>query len=339
MIIVFDNILSIETSCDETAVAVLSEDGCRKSELVASQEYIHGKYGGIVPEVASRRHVEVLNFMIEESLEMANTGYGGLDAVVVTAGPGLIGSLLIGLTAAKTISYCFGLPLVGVDHVISHIFANFYQDCWSIRPAVCLVVSGGHTSLFLIDANENIRCIGRTIDDAAGEAMDKIARYFGLGYPGGPLIDKLSCKGSPKAIDLPRPMLRSADFNFSFSGLKTAVVRTVTKNPHLIKEPALYDILASFQEAIVDTLVLKTIEAVRFYSACQVMIAGGVAANSRLRERMFQECLREGVSISSPPIKYCTDNAVMTGLYGIFKINRRLIDDMNLDAYSLFKNH
>lgn len=334
-----DNILSIETSCDETAVAVLSRDGCQKSELVASQEYIHEKYGGIVPEVASRRHVEVLNFMIEESLEMANISYGGLDAVVVTAGPGLIGSLLIGLTAAKTISYCFGLPLVGVDHVVSHIFANFYQDCWSIRPAVCLVVSGGHTSLFLIDENENIQCIGRTIDDAAGEAMDKIARYLGLGYPGGPLIDKLSVKGSPKAVDLPRPMIRSTDFNFSFSGLKTAVVRTVTKNPHLIKEPALFDVLASFQEAIVDTLVSKTIEAARFHGAHQIMIAGGVAANSRLRERMFRECSKEGISFSSPPVKYCTDNAVMTGLYGIFKLNRGLTDDMSLDAYSLFKDY
>jgi N6-L-threonylcarbamoyladenine synthase len=336
---VLDNILSIETSCDETAVAVLSRDGCQKSELVASQEYIHEKYGGIVPEVASRRHVEVLNFMIEESLEMANISYGGLDAVVVTAGPGLIGSLLIGLTAAKTISYCFGLPLVGVDHVVSHIFANFYQDCWSIRPAVCLVVSGGHTSLFLIDENENIQCIGRTIDDAAGEAMDKIARYLGLGYPGGPLIDKLSVKGSPKAVDLPRPMIRSTDFNFSFSGLKTAVVRTVTKNPHLIKEPALFDVLASFQEAIVDTLVSKTIEAARFHGAHQIMIAGGVAANSRLRERMFRECSKEGISFSSPPVKYCTDNAVMTGLYGIFKLNRGLTDDMSLDAYSLFKDY
>ena len=334
-----DNILSIETSCDETAVAVLSQDGCQKSEFVASQEYIHEKYGGIVPEVASRRHVEVLNFMIEESLEMANISYGGLDAVVVTAGPGLIGSLLIGLTAAKTISYCFGLPLVGVDHVVSHIFANFYQDCWSIRPAVCLVVSGGHTSLFLIDENENIQCIGRTIDDAAGEAMDKIARYLGLGYPGGPLIDKLSVKGSPKAVDLPRPMIRSTDFNFSFSGLKTAVVRTVTKNPHLIKEPALFDVLASFQEAIVDTLVSKTIEAARFHGAHQIMIAGGVAANSRLRERMFRECSKEGISFSSPPVKYCTDNAVMTGLYGIFKLNRGLTDDMSLDAYSLFKDY
>lgn len=334
-----DNILSIETSCDETAVAVLSQDGCQKSELVASQEYIHEKYGGIVPEVASRRHVEVLNFMIEESLEMANISYGGLDAVVVTAGPGLIGSLLIGLTAAKTISYCFGLPLVGVDHVVSHIFANFYQDCWSIRPAVCLVVSGGHTSLFLIDENENMRCIGRTIDDAAGEAMDKIARYLGLGYPGGPLIDKLSVKGSPKAVDLPRPMIRSADFNFSFSGLKTAVVRIVTKNPHLIKGSALFDVLASFQEAIVDTLVSKTIEAARFHSAYQIMIAGGVAANSRLRERMFRECSKEGISFSSPPVKYCTDNAVMTGLYGIFKLNRGLTDDMSLDAYSLFKDY
>lgn len=334
-----DNILSIETSCDETAVAVLSRDGCQKSELVASQEYIHEKYGGIVPEVASRRHVEVLNFMIEESLEMANISYGGLDAVVVTAGPGLIGSLLIGLTAAKTISYCFGLPLVGVDHVVSHIFANFYQDCWSIRPVVCLVVSGGHTSLFLIDENENIQCIGRTIDDAAGEAMDKIARYLGLGYPGGPLIDKLSVKGSPKAVDLPRPMIRSTDFNFSFSGLKTAVVRTVTKNPHLIKEPALFDVLASFQEAIVDTLVSKTIEAARFHGAHQIMIAGGVAANSRLRERMFRECSKEGISFSSPPVKYCTDNAVMTGLYGIFKLNRGLTDDMSLDAYSLFKDY
>jgi N6-L-threonylcarbamoyladenine synthase len=336
---VLDNILSIETSCDETAVAVLSRDGCQKSELVASQEYIHEKYGGIVPEVASRRHVEVLNFMIEESLEMANISYGGLDAVVVTAGPGLIGSLLIGLTAAKTISYCFGLPLVGVDHVVSHIFANFYQDCWSIRPVVCLVVSGGHTSLFLIDENENIQCIGRTIDDAAGEAMDKIARYLGLGYPGGPLIDKLSVKGSPKAVDLPRPMIRSTDFNFSFSGLKTAVVRTVTKNPHLIKEPALFDVLASFQEAIVDTLVSKTIEAARFHGAHQIMIAGGVAANSRLRERMFRECSKEGISFSSPPVKYCTDNAVMTGLYGIFKLNRGLTDDMSLDAYSLFKDY
>lgn len=331
--------MSIETSCDETAVAVLSRDGRVRSELVASQEYIHQKYGGIVPEVASRRHVEVLNFMIEEALDLANTSYNGLDAVVVTAGPGLIGSLLIGLTAAKTVSYCFELPLIGVDHVISHIFANFYQDGWSIRPAVCLVVSGGHTSLFLIDENENIRCIGRTIDDAAGEAMDKIARYLGLGYPGGPLIDNLSRKGSPEAVDLPRPMIRSTDFNFSFSGLKTAVVRTVTRNPYLRKEPALFDILASFQEAIVDTLVSKTVEAARFHGVRQIMIAGGVAANSRLRERMLAECSKEGISFSSPSVKYCTDNAVMTGLYGIFKLNQGLIDDISLDAYSLFKDY
>jgi len=334
----FENILSIETSCDETAVAVLKQDGCRKSELVASQEVIHEKYGGIVPEIASRRHVEVLNFMIEESLYSAGISYSDLEAVVVTAGPGLIGSLLIGITAAKTISYCFKLPLVGVDHVISHIFANYYQDCWKIRPAVCLVVSGGHTSLFLFSEDEKIECIGWTIDDAAGEAMDKIARYLNLGYPGGPLIDELSKRGSPDSVDLPRPMIRTGDFNFSFSGLKTAVVRMVTKNPHLFREPGLFDLLSSFQEAIVDTLVSKTINAVGIYGAGQVMISGGVAANSRLREKMSQECSKKGILFGAPPIKYCTDNAVMTGLYGIFKMNLGLIDDMSLDAYSIFKN-
>jgi len=305
-------ILSIETSCDETSAAVVKNGSEVLSNVVASQVEFHKKYGGIVPEIASRKHIEVINPIIKEALDQANITFNDVNAVAVTYGPGLVGSLLVGICAAKAIAWSLGVPLIGVNHLEGHIYANFLKSKLQNPkfPFICLIVSGGHTSLVLVKDHGKYETLGRTRDDAAGEAYDKVARFLNLGYPGGPIIDKLAKEGNPRAIEFKRPMLEEEfGYDFSFSGIKTAVVNLATRDPRL----ATRDIVASFQQAVVDVLVEKSIRAARAYNCESIALAGGVAANSALRNRLETKAKENELEVYTPPVKYCTDNAAMIG--------------------------
>ena len=307
-------ILGIETSCDETAAAVV-EDGCRVlSSLVSSQVELHARYGGVVPEIASRHHLSMINPLIDEALKEAKVGFKDLQAVAVSHGPGLVGALLVGVATAKALAYALRLPLVAVNHLEAHLYANHLGAEEISYPAVNLIVSGGHTELLLIEKPGLATSLGHTRDDAAGEAYDKIARVLELGYPGGPLIDKLAREGNPEAIDFPRAWLGEDErFDFSFSGLKTAVINYLHRARQRNQEINLPDLVASFQEALVEVLVEKTILAARTFKARSVLMSGGVAANSHLRWKM-KERLREAlpeVALRYPPPELCTDNAAM----------------------------
>ena len=303
-------ILSIETSCDETSAAVVKNGSEVLSNVVASQVEFHKKYGGIVPEIASRKHIEVINPIIKEALDQANITFNDVNAVAVTYGPGLVGSLLVGICAAKAIAWSLGVPLIGVNHLEGHIYANFLTQNTPAFPFICLIVSGGHTSLVLVKDHGKYETLGRTRDDAAGEAYDKVARFLNLGYPGGPIIDKLAKEGNPRAIEFKRPMLEEEfGYDFSFSGIKTAVVNLATRDPRL----ATRDIVASFQQAVVDVLVEKSIRAARAYNCESIALAGGVAANSALRNRLETKAKENELEVYTPPVKYCTDNAAMIG--------------------------
>jgi len=299
-------VLGIETSCDETAAAVVADGSDVRSSVVASQVDLHARYGGVVPEIAGRAHVELLMPAVEEA--MASAGIERPDAVAATYGPGLIGSLLVGLSAAKGLSMSWEVPFVGVNHLEGHLFAPVIEEPSLEWPLVVLLVSGGHTLLVEATAPGRYRLLGQTLDDAAGEAFDKVARYLGLGYPGGPAIDRVAGEGDPAAFDFPRAMA-DAGFDFSFSGLKTAVVRTVERHPEA-KTP---DVAASFQEAVVDVLVTKAARAVREVGAKALCLGGGVAANSLLRRRA-----KEAVDVPAylPSMAMCTDNAAMVAAAG-----------------------
>ena len=309
-------ILGIETSCDETAAAVVGRGEDVFSSVVSSQIDIHARYGGVVPEVASRAHVEMMTPVIAEAMVEAGVEPSQLDAVAATVGPGLIGSLLIGVSAAKSLALVWDKPFVAVNHLEAHIYATFLEDHDVELPIVVLLVSGGHTMLVLVEAHGRYRLLGETVDDAAGEAFDKVARYLGLGYPGGPAIDSLSIQGDAEAIDFPRAML-SDGYNFSFSGLKTAVVNHVRKNADV----ATADVAASFQEAVVDVLVRKTRRAVADTGAVGLGLAGGVAANSALRERTLDVCMEDGVRALIPSRPMCTDNAAMVAAAGWWRLH------------------
>jgi len=308
-------VLGIETSCDETAVAVVDDLEIR-SNLIATQVDLHERFGGVVPEVASRAHVEALTPLLEEALERAGVGFGDLDGVAVTVGPGLVGALLVGVAAAKAISFAARIPLIGVNHLEGHIWANFLEHGAPEPPYVCLVVSGGHTMLVHMTAEHGYRVLGQTIDDAAGEAFDKIARFLGLGFPGGPALDKAARDGDPNAIAFPRALERSSDYSFSLSGLKTAVLRYVKAERQAGREIDLSDLAASFQEAIVDVQVTKTMRAARELGVSTVLLGGGVVANSRLRERMAAAGEAEGVTVRFPSTALCTDNGAMIAAAG-----------------------
>ncbi len=327
-------ILGIETSCDDTAAAVVRDGKDMLSNIVSSQNEIHKKYGGVVPEIASRKHIEVINIVIKEAINKAGVKIGDIDAVSVTNRPGLIGSLLVGLGAAKAISYAQGIPLITVNHLKAHIYSNILINSKIKGNFLGLIVSGGHTSLYFIDNNWKISEIGHTVDDAAGEAFDKIARYLKLGYPGGPIIDKLSKKGDPSFIDFPRPMLDSGDLNFSFSGLKTALIYKTKKNKGLLKKENLNDLAASFQKAIVDVLIEKTINACKQYGCRDILISGGVAANSRLREDFKEICKKENIKLYAPPLWLCMDNAVMVACLGYYELVSGNVSDLSADVYS-----
>ena len=326
------NILGIETSCDETSAAVVRDGRAILSNIVASQTDLHAKFGGIVPEIASRKHVEVLNAVIQEALDEAGVGFSDLNAVAVTNRPGLVGALLVGVSGAKAISAALSIPLIGVHHLEGHIYANFLTPPSSPLPPqfpfVCLVVSGGHTDLIVVKGHGEYEILGRTRDDAAGEAFDKSARVLGLGYPGGPIIDQLAEKGNPNAVKFPRAKLDDT-LDFSFSGIKTAVIRFFREKG---SEYRIEDIAASFQAAVVDMLVNTTMAAVERTDIRRVALAGGVAANSGLQKRMRDVASEQGLELSYPPPVLCTDNAAMIACAGRYHILRGETDGLDLDT-------
>jgi N6-L-threonylcarbamoyladenine synthase len=315
-------VLGIETSCDETGVAVV-EDGLEiRANLLSSQDDIHARFGGVVPELASRAHVERLNPLMDKALADAGIGWGDLGAVAVTRGPGLVGALLVGLATAKSVALALDVPLVAVNHLEGHIYANFLEHGPPDPPYVCLLVSGGHTMLVHMPEEHRYRILGQTVDDAAGEAFDKIARFLGLGYPGGPVLDRLARKGDPDAIRFPRAMAQSGDLDFSLSGLKTAVIRHVRAERAAGRDLSVEDLAASFQEAVVDVQVQKTIAAAEQTGVSTVLLGGGVVANTRLRERMGTETERRGIDLLHPSPELCTDNGAMIASAGHFRLAR-----------------
>ena len=306
-------ILGIETSCDETAAAVVVDGTQVVSSVVSSQVDLHARYGGVVPEVASRAHVEMLMPVVAQALVEAGVGGADIDAVAATVGPGLIGSLLVGVSAAKSLSLVWDVPFIAVNHLEAHLYAAFLEEPTIELPLVVLLVSGGHTMLVSMEGHGQYRLLGQTLDDAAGEAFDKVARFLDLGYPGGPLIDRLSLDGDPRAIAFPRPMLNDG-LDFSFSGLKTAVVNHVRKHP----EVGAADVAASFQQAVVDVLVTKARRAARQIDARGICLAGGVAANSQLRMRVLDVCEEDSLHAFIPSRSMCTDNAAMIAAAGYY---------------------
>ena len=309
-------ILGIETSCDETAVAVVEDGFVLRANLIASQVQLHERFGGVVPEVAARAHVETLNPLLEEALAEADVGFDEIDAVAVTTGPGLVGALLVGMAGAKAISLATGADLVGVNHLEGHYWANFLEHGPPDPPYVALIVSGGHTMLVHVPEMFRHVVLGQTLDDAAGEAFDKIARLIGLGFPGGPALDAMARDGNPDAIRFPRAMEDSGDYDFSMSGLKTAVLRHVQAAQASGQDLHLPDLAASFQEAIVDVQVSKTISAAKDVGAPTILLGGGVVANTRLRERLAAAGDREGLRVLFPSMPLCTDNAAMIACVG-----------------------
>ncbi len=314
-------VLGIETSCDETAVAIVEDGRDILVNLVASQVDMHRRFGGVVPELASRAHVELLSPLLDEALARAGLRFGAIDGVAVTVGPGLVGALLVGLAAAKAISLAAGTPFIGVNHLEGHVYANFLEHGPPRPPYVCFVVSGGHTMLVSMPEEGRYEVLGQTVDDAAGEAFDKIARFLGLGYPGGPEIDRLSRRGDPDAIRFPRAM-EGAGFDFSLSGLKTAVIRHVRQERAEGREPRTEDVAASFQEAVVDVQVSKTIAAARERGVERILLGGGVVANTRLRTRMQAAAQEAGLEVLFPSLQYCTDNAAMIATAGYYRLAR-----------------
>ena len=307
------NILAIESSCDETAAAVVHNGRKVLSNIISSQIDLHKLYGGVVPEIASRKHIEKINQVIEEALKEAEVTLKDIDAVAVTYGPGLVGALLVGVAEAKAIAYAAGLPLVGVHHIEGHISANYIEHPELEPPFLCLVASGGHTHLVCVKDYGKYEILGRTRDDAAGEAYDKVARAIGLGYPGGPKIDRIAREGNPDAIKFPKANVDGAKYDFSFSGLKSAVLNYINQCEMKNEEINKADLVASFQNAVVDALVSRAMMLVKERNIDKLAIAGGVASNSALREALSSACEENGIKYYSPSPKLCTDNAAMIG--------------------------
>lgn len=324
--------LGIETSCDETAAAVIKEGREILSNVVLSQIDIHQKYGGVVPEIASRHHIEAIFPVIHEALAGAGVDLAEIEVIAVTYGPGLVGSLLVGVAAAKSLAFATGKPLVGVNHIEGHIYANFLTGREIQPPLVCLTVSGGHTNLLLIPRLGEYEILGRTRDDAAGEAFDKVARVLGLPYPGGPQIEKLARGGDPNAIEFPRGLLASEDYGFSFSGLKTAALNYLNEAKQKKQEVPLADFAASFQWAIIDVLTQKLMAAAESFGVRQVILSGGVAANGSFREHVAAQAAQRGMELLYPPVYLCTDNAAMIGSAGYFRYLAGQRSDYTLNA-------
>ena len=311
-----DYVLGIETSCDETAAAVVEDGKKIISNIVTSQISIHQKYGGVVPEIASRKHMEYIIPVIDKALAQSGKKVTDLSAIAVTYGPGLVGSLLVGLSVAKAIAYAQNIPLIGINHLEAHIFANLLEHHEIRPPFICLIVSGGHTSLLNITRFGEYKLLGQTKDDAAGEIFDKIAKVLGLGYPGGPITEKLARDGVPSSIKFPRPLLNDKTYDFSFSGLKTAVIYTIKELEKEDKNIPVKDLLASFQQAVIDVLVKKTIRAAVEFRSKQIILAGGVAANSLLRKEITAKANLVDIKVFYPSTFLCTDNAAMVASAG-----------------------
>ena len=325
-------VLGVETSCDETSVSIVKDGKDVLSNVVLSQIDIHKEYGGVVPEIASREHVKGITYVFDKAMNDAGLRYEDIDLIAVTKGPGLIGSLLIGVNAAKVISLNFNIPIIGIHHIAGHIYANHIDNGMEF-PLLALVVSGGHTELILMKEHYNFDKLGETQDDAVGEAYDKIARVLGLPYPGGPIVDKKAALGKDN-LHFPRPMIESGDFNFSFSGLKSHVINVHHNLKQRQEEINVEDFCASFQEAVTDVLVAKTIMAKEKFKVKQIIVAGGVAANSGLRKKMKERI--KDIPVYFPKMAYCTDNAAMIAAAGYFQYirNNQKTDDLMLNGQS-----
>lgn len=325
-------ILAIESSCDETAASVVKNGRCVLSNIISSQIAIHTLYGGVVPEIASRKHIEKINQVVEAALKEADVTLDDIDAIGVTYGPGLVGALLVGVAEAKAIAYAKKKPLVGVHHIEGHVSANYIEHPDLEPPFLCEINSGGHTHLVIVKDYGSFEILGRTRDDAAGEAFDKVARAIGLGYPGGPKIDKLAKEGNPHAIDFPRAHMEDAPYDFSFSGVKSAVLNHLNKC-RMTGEPIVEaDIAASFQQAVVDVLVDNAIRAAKDYHMDRLAIAGGVASNGALRAAMEAACEKEGIRFYRPSPIFCTDNAAMIGVAAYYEYRKGTRHGWDLNA-------
>lgn len=325
-------ILAIESSCDETAASVVENGRNVLSNIISSQIEIHKEFGGVVPEVASRKHIENINDVVTEALHKANISHDELDAIAVTYGPGLVGALLVGINFAKGLSYAWQKPLIGVNHIEGHICANYIENKELQPPFICLVASGGHTHLVYVNDYGEYEIMGKTRDDAAGEAYDKVARSIGLGYPGGPLIDKAAALGNKEAIRFPRVVIDDNTLDFSFSGLKSAVLNYIHNSEQKKEKIVVEDIAASFQEAVVDVLVGKTIKAAQSKKCNIITLAGGVASNSRLREVLQKECIKNNYKFYKPSPIFCTDNAAMIGSASYYKYLKGEFSNSSLNA-------
>ncbi len=325
-------VLAIESSCDETAAAVVKNGREVLSNVISSQISIHTRYGGVVPEIASRKHMEKINLVIEQALEEANKTLEEIDVIAVTYGPGLVGALLVGVAQAKALAYAAKKTLIGVHHIEGHIAANFIADPQLEPPFLCLVVSGGHTHLVVIKDYGEFEILGKTRDDAAGEAFDKVARAIGLGYPGGPKIDRAAKEGNADAIAFPKAKVSGSPYDFSFSGLKSAVLNYLNHAQMKGEEVNKADLAASFQKAVVDVLVEHTIRGAKEYRCQKIAIAGGVAANSALRAAMEAQCARENLKFYCPDPVLCTDNAAMIGCAGYYEYKKGVRSGWDLNA-------
>ena len=325
-------ILAIESSCDETAAAVVRNGREVLSNVIYSQIDLHTVYGGVVPEIASRKHIEKINQVVDKALQDAELSFSDIDGIAVTYGPGLVGALLVGVSFAKSLSFATGIPLIGVHHIEGHICANYIENKELEPPFMALVVSGGHTHLVKVKDYGEYEILGRTRDDAAGEAFDKVARAIGLGYPGGPKVDKVSKEGNPEAIVFPKAKVNDSIYDFSFSGLKSAVLNYLNQAEMKGEKIVVADVAASFQKAVVDVLVDHTIAAAKEYDFKEVALAGGVASNSGLRAAMEEACNKNGIKLYRPSPIFCTDNAAMIGVAGYYEYIKGNRSDYHLNA-------
>ena len=326
------NILGIESSCDETAAAVIRNGREVRSNIISSQIAIHTEYGGVVPEIASRKHLEKIDDVISLALQEAGCTFEDIDAIAVTYGPGLVGALLVGVAEAKALSFALNKPLIGVHHIEGHISANYIENKDLEPPFACLIVSGGHTHLVVVEDYGKYEIVGRSRDDAAGEAFDKVARAVGLGYPGGPKVDNAARTGDPHAIEFPRGVIAGNPYDFSFSGIKSAVLNYINKAKMTGSEINIPDLCASFQEAVTDSLVSRAINLCRERGIKKLAIAGGVASNSHIRSRLEAECQNNGISFYRPSPVLCTDNAAMIGCAGYYEYLKGRRDGLELNA-------
>ncbi|MBR2471873.1 MAG: tRNA (adenosine(37)-N6)-threonylcarbamoyltransferase complex transferase subunit TsaD [Clostridia bacterium] len=329
-----DNVLimGIESSCDETSVSIISDGKTILSNIISSQISTHREFGGVVPEIASRQHLEAINSVMQSALDEASVTLADIDAIAVTAGPGLVGALLVGVSFAKSLTYSLGIPLIPVHHIEGHISANYVAHPDLEPPFVCLVASGGHSHIVYAKDYSEFEILGRTRDDAAGEAFDKISRVLGLGYPGGPAVEKAALTGNKTAFKFPRVHLDNR-FDFSFSGVKTAVINEIHKLRQRNEELNINDVAASFQEAVTDILVENTINAAKYKNAKTICMAGGVASNTYLRNKMSASAEKCGIKLYFPPPVLCTDNAAMIACAGYFEYKKGIFADLSLNAY------